>query len=176
VPSQRQKLDVLELQLLTRALNSTGCGKITELAKTDILLRVQGSLSGVVSWLGSKIEKTSGNTATGTDSVDFSALVAGIEGRMNNIPLASAKWLHAAVQPGFQREQWDLLCPWLARQQPGQPTGRLLIEADLIPALPAKKARGPVDLLVQDYAQLLSQERCLSSTTLAHRLPMVRQF
>jgi len=53
---------------------------------------------------------------------------------------------------------------------------RMLREADLIAALPAKKARGPVDLLVQGYAQFLSQERCLSSTTLAHRLPMARQF
>jgi len=52
---------------------------------------------------------------------------------------------------------------------------RMLREVDLIAALPAKKARGPVDLLVQGYAQFLSQERCLSSTTLAHRLPMARQ-
>ena len=53
---------------------------------------------------------------------------------------------------------------------------RMLREADLIPAVPAKTAYGPVDLLVQEYGQFLIQERCLSSTSRAHRLPIVRQF
>ena len=53
---------------------------------------------------------------------------------------------------------------------------RMLRDADLIPAVPAKTVREPIDMLVQDYAHFLIQERCLSSTTLAHRLPIVRQF
>ena len=53
---------------------------------------------------------------------------------------------------------------------------RMLREADLIPRVPAKTACGPVDLLVQDYAQFLIQERCLSSITVVHRLPVARQF
>lgn len=53
---------------------------------------------------------------------------------------------------------------------------RMLRDADLIPAVPAKTVGEPIDMLVQDYAQFLIQERGLSSTTLAHRIPMVRQF
>jgi hypothetical protein len=52
----------------------------------------------------------------------------------------------------------------------------MLRDADLIPAVPAKTVREPIDMLVQDYAHFLIQERCLSSITLAHRLPIVRQF
>jgi site-specific recombinase XerD len=53
---------------------------------------------------------------------------------------------------------------------------RLLRETNLIPALPVKKAHSPLELLVMDYAQFLIQERCLSHTSLVHRLPIARQF